>query len=133
VPKSYVDQKTDLMNQLLWTNFLRQWVSVEVTALLVTIPWAGPFLASVWSLKPVQDLILWLLDKEIVWKLFYIMVRWGVFTSIDWQEDAIYSAYEARATELLKVIADPRGIWTPEQDKAFSDAAFDLIEFHIPK
>lgn len=120
------------MNQLLWTNLLRTWTSVEITALLTAIPVAGPVLASFWNLGPVQDLVLWLLDQEVVWKLFYVLSRWGVFTAIDWQEDSVYAAYEAKAIDLLKTIADPRGVFTPEQDKAFSDAADALIEFHFP-
>jgi len=132
MPKSVVDQKTDLMNQLLWTNLLRTWTSVEVTALLMAIPWAGPVLAAFWKLGPVQDLVLWLLDKEVVWKLFYVLCRWGIFTTIDWQEDSVYAAYEAKALDLLKTISDPRGVFTPQQDKDFSDAAYALIEFHFP-
>ena len=128
---SYIDQKTDLVNQLLWTNLLRQWVVIEVPIFLATIPVVGPFLAMAIGRGPILDFILWLLDKDIIWKFFDILVRWGVFTSIDWQEDAIYNSYATQADALLKVIADPNGVFTPAQDKAFSDAADSLIEFHF--
>lgn len=131
--QSYIDQKTDLMNQLLWTNLLRQWVMIEFPIALAAIPYVGPFLAMAIGRGPILDFVVWLLDKEIVWKFFYLLCRYGVFTSINWQEDVVYASYEKKAAELIGVINDPRGKWTPAQDKAFSDAAFNLIELHFRK
>lgn len=110
---------------------LREWFRVDVPIALAAIPVAGGFLVSLWSLGPVQDLVLHLLDAEVVWKFFYILTRWGVFTSVDWQEEKIFDAYSKKAEELLPIIKDPRGVFTPEQDKAFTDAADNLIELHL--
>lgn len=131
--KSYVDQRTDIMHQLLWDNILREFVRVEMVALPLVIPGVGPLLSGILSTPPIQEIVLFLISRYLEVPLFRLLVRWGVFTSVDWKEDAIYNAYEATATRLLPELGGkPDKDWTPEDEKAFEDAAADLIRLHIP-
>lgn len=124
MPDSYIDQKTDMMHHLLWNNILKQIVIVELAA----VPYLGPFLS--WG--PVRETILFVVSNYVEIPLFRALVRWGVFTSVDWQEDRIYSAYEIEAEKLLPLHGKPEQEWTKEEEKEFADAAENLIHFHIP-
>lgn len=133
MPDSYVAQLSDLMDQLLWTNILREYVAVELVALPLAIPVVGGAISAFLALDPVQAIILKLIESFVAMPLFTLLVRWGVFTSVDWKEDAIYDAYQTQAQALLPTHGTtPPALWTPEQDKAFSDAADNLIELHVP-
>lgn len=132
MPDSYIDQKTAIMHQLLWTNFLRQYVAVAIPAALSAIPVAGTFLAALFSTSVVQTIVLTVLGNWL-YPLFRIMVRFGVFTSIDWQEDSFYAEYEKEATRLLPQLGGKlEKDWTPADEKSFADAADNLIRLHVP-
>lgn len=119
--KSYVDQKLDLMHQLLWSNFLKEYV--ETT--LWTIPWAGPLL----KIPFVDAVLMAVLENYLEKPLLKIVTRFGIFTSIDWQSAETYDAYEKQAEKLLA--AQAAGEWDPTDRKAFRDAARSLIRFNI--
>jgi hypothetical protein len=118
---SYVEKKTDLMHQLLWSNFLKIWVETA----LWTIPVVGPFL----KIPFVDAIIMALIENYLEKPLFKIMVRWGVFTSIDWQEDGIYRAYEKQAETLLPL--QEKSEWDPADREKFRNAARALIHFNL--
>ncbi len=132
MPDSYIDQKTQLMHQLLWNTILRQYVAIELVALPLGIPVVGPFISMCLANPIIQGLVLDLISHYIEIPLFTLLCRWGVFTSVDWKEDSIYNAYEEQANKLLPLQGKPAKDWTPEEDKAFSDAAANLIRLHIP-
>ena len=109
------------MHRLLWVNIL----SEGVRAALLTIPFAQWF----FKLKPVQDLILYLIDEYIVEPVFLLLVRFGVFTSIDWQNEATYRAYEKEAEKLIPL--QDKEEWNEADRKKFRDSARSLIRFNL--
>ncbi len=132
MPDSYIDQKTDMMHQLLWNNILRQFAATALPLAFAWIPIVGPIIAAMLATPFFNAIAMFFISKYIEVPLFYLLVRWGVFTSVDWKEDAIYNAYEAQAERLLPLHGKPEKDWTPQDEKDFADAADALIRFHIP-
>lgn len=121
--KSYVDKVTDTMHQLLWDNILEELVKVSLPAL----PGVGPFFAN----PIVNSIVRWAIDEFLFEPLLKLLTRWGVFTSINWQNAEIYAAYEKEAIKLVGL--QDKDVWSPEDEKAFTDAARKLIVFNIRK
>lgn len=119
--KSYIEQKMEMMHRLLWTNILRQWVEMA----LWTIPYIGPFL----KLPVIDDIVMWAIETYLEKPLFLILTRWGVFTTVDWQETKIYNEYEKQAEKLVKAQENPT--WDPKDRGEFRNAARALIRFNI--
>lgn len=133
MPESYIDQKTDMMHQLLWNNILREFVGVALPMLFLPIPWVGPFIAGALSTPIFRTIALTLISHYIEVPLFRLLVKWGVFTSVDWKEDGIYNAYEKEAIRLLPQLGGkPEKDWTADDEKKFADSSANLIEFHVP-
>ncbi len=123
--KSYVEKVQNTMHELLWNNMLREFVYVSIP----TIPVVGQiFLFPVFG-KILLDILMKLIETYIELPLFLILARWGVFTSIDWQEDKIYKAYEAEAIKLVPL--QDKDVWDPEDEKRFTDAARNLIKLNL--
>lgn len=109
------------MKRLWWTNIIQVFIDVE----LQTIPGIGVY----FTLAPVKYLVHLLMDKWISYPLFNFLSRWGVFNSIDYQEEEIYQSYSVQAD--LLIAAQEKGQWNERED--FKKAAKNLIRFHIPK
>ena len=110
------------MHELLWDNILEEWLTVQLPLLLPFLAWplVGPLASRV-----IRDAI----DNYLAAPLFTILSRFGVFTSIDWKEDAIYEAYEKEATAL--VLAQDGDTWSEEDETNFTNAARKLIKFNL--
>ncbi len=118
---SYVEKVADTMKLLLWDNILEELVSVT----LPTLPLVGPFFA----VPIVNKITLYLVQEFIAEPLFLIMSRFGVFTSIDWREDAIYKAYEVQAERLVPL--QDKDVWDEKDRKEWRDAARELIVYNL--
>ena len=114
---SQVERVTDAMNRILWDNLLRDFLH----GLFASVPVLG------WPV--ISDLILMFFDKFVMMRLFNVLATWGVFTSIDWKNDEIYSAYKAEAIKLVAM--QDRPDWPDVERKAFKDAARKLVHFNI--
>lgn len=115
---SQVERVTDIMHRLLWNNILEVWVS----GILRPVPVVG--------LPVIRSIVMWLIDKFVVVPLFEILVRYGVFTSIDWGTEEVYNAYEAEAKKIVGM--QDAEEWPENERKAFRDAARKLIHFELP-
>lgn len=105
------------MHRLLWTNLLKEWAS----GLIKTVPVLG------WPV--INNIFLYLVDTYLVEPLFIALSRFGVFTSIDWQNDEIYNSYKSEAVKLIGT--QDKDVWPEIDRKAFRDASRNLIKFHI--
>lgn len=117
--KSYIEQKTDLMTRLLWENILQELFE----SWLVTLPFLG------WPV--IRNVVVWFVENYLVEKLFKIATRWGVFTSIDWQNEKVHKEYSKQADKLIA--AQNVGEWDPDDRKKFKEAARNLIRFNLRK
>ncbi len=115
--QSYVEKVSDTMHRLLWDNLIEEWIA----GLIKTIPVLG------WPV--ISNVFLYLVESYLVEPLFTALSRFGVFTSIDWQNDAIYTAYKAEAIKLVG--AQDKDEWPEVDRKAFKDAARNLVRFHF--
>jgi len=111
-----------MMHQLLWTNLLESGVRAGLTA----IPWLGQILT---AFPPLMSIILYFISKYIEYPVFLMLTRFGVFTSIDWHEEAIYREYEKQAIKLIPL--QEKETWDEADEKAFTDAARSLIRFNL--
>lgn len=105
------------MHRLLWDNILQE--------LMVAV------LGSALQIPLVADIATLLIDRFIAEPLFEILTRWGVFISIDWKNEEIYSAYEKQAESIIDL--QDKEEWNNEDRKRFKDAARALIQFNILK
>ncbi len=120
--QSYIEKQTDMMHQLLWKNLLED----GVRAAILGIPFVGPFLT---AFPPFMNILLFFISKYVEVPLFLALTRFGVFTSIDWQDQNVYNAYAAEAAKLIPL--QDKDTWTSAEEKAFTDAARNLIRFHV--
>lgn len=118
---SYVEKVTDTMKKLLWDNLLEEFVIVE----LPLIPVIGP----VFAIPLVNKLTVYFIQEYIAEPLLKVLTRFGIFTSIDWKEGAMYNEYEARAKKLISL--QDKEVWNEEDRKAWRDAARALIHFNL--
>jgi len=116
---SRVDKVQETMQRILWDNILEDFLS----NLMLAYPVLG------WPVF--REIILLLVEKFIVKQLFTVLARWGVFTSIDWQNEVIYEAYKSEAIRLVG--AQEKDDWPEHERKAFKDAARKLARFNISR
>lgn len=109
------------MHSLLWDNILEDFFFVS----LASIPIVGKILA----FPGVRPLVEHLVEKYITERLFEILTRWAVFTSIDWGNSQVYNAYENEAEKLIDL--QDKDEWSKEDEKRFKDAARKLIRFNL--
>lgn len=112
---SHVEAISESMKRLLWNSILQELLTVW----LRTIPFFG------WPV--VKDVVIWFVETQLAEPLFIILSRWGVFTSIDWQNSAIYAEYEKEA----KLLITHPDEWTKEDRRRFKDAARRLIRLTL--
>jgi len=119
--KSHIEKKSEMMHSLLWDNILEDFFFVS----LASIPIVGKILA----FPGVRPLVEHLVEKYITERLFEILTRWAVFTSIDWGNSQVYNAYENEAEKLIDL--QDKDEWSKEDEKRFKDAARKLIRFNL--
>jgi hypothetical protein len=118
---SYVENVQNMMNRLLWDNLLEEWIR----GVLLTVPvFSWPIIGPIAS-KLLRDFI----EDHLIDPLFNALSRFGVFTSIDWQNQQIYAAYYEEAIKLVPL--QEKEVWSPEDERKFTDAARKLIRFNL--
>lgn len=118
---SFIEAKAEMMRLLLWNNIAKRFVE----SYLPTLPGVG----FIFALPVVKDLIWYLFETYVLDPLFLEMTRFGVFVSIEWENEAQQRAYEAEAIKLVPL--QDKEIWDEEDKKKFDDAALNLIAFHL--
>lgn len=115
---SKVSDVSDVMRRLLWSNLVEAWAR----KMIATVPVLG------WPI--IKDVFFYLLENYLVEPLFTELARFGVFTHIDFRDDAEYQAYKKEAA----IVIEKQGTseeWTKEGKEAFKNAASNLIVLHI--
>lgn len=115
--ESYVERVANTMYSLFWESVIMP----KIKALMLTVPVLG------WPV--ISDVVIYLFEKYVSRPLFLELSRWGVFTSIDWGGDDIYSAYKKEAEKLVQ--AQGGEVWNETDRKRFSEAAKRLIVLHL--
>jgi hypothetical protein len=118
---SAVENLADTMHQLLWKGMIRNWVEVTMW----TIPYVGPFL----KIPIIDTIVMTLIEVYLEKPLFVLAARFGLFTSINWGNMAIYRAYEVEAKKLVPL--QQKDKWEESDRKVFRDTARDLIRIRL--
>lgn len=115
---SKVSDVSDVMRRLLWSNLVEAWAR----KMIATVPVLG------WPV--IKDVFFYLLENYLVEPLFTELARFGVFTHIDFRDDAQYQAYKKEALQVIEKQGTSED-WAKEERQAFRDAASNLIVFHL--
>lgn len=115
---SKVSDVSDVMRKLLWKNVVEAWVRRAIVA----IPVLG------WSVF--KDVFIFVVETYLVEPLFVELARYGVFTTIDFQNALQYDAYKKEAEKII-VLQDLSSDWKTEEREVFRNAARNLIVFHL--
>lgn len=109
------------MVDLLWNNILEEFFFVSLASI--------PIIGKILNFPGVKGIVSYLVEKYVAERLLNILVRWGVFTSIDWGNAAIYRAYEVEAEKLVSL--QDKEVWDQEDERKFKDAARKLIRLNL--
>lgn len=117
--ESYVERVARTMHRLFWESVILP----KIKALLVTVPVLG------WPV--VSDVVIYLFEKYVSEPLFNELAAWGVFTSIEWGGDDVYSDYKKEAEKLVQ--AQSGEVWNEAERRKFKEVAKRLIILHFRK
>ncbi len=115
--ESYVERISSTMHRLLYINIIEP----QLKLFLVGVPILG------WPV--IRDIILYAINTYLIEELFLSLTRFGVFTSIDWENDKQYEAYKSQAIRIIGM--QDRMEWPKNDREEFKKSARALINFHV--